>query len=109
MQNACFLPYSEYNLRDKKNSLTYECQTVAPHLGFDQQKKEEASLLGRIVHLVHLRDTRVSRGWCCPPDVLQKRERNTVTSGSEKNWGGSGKLPEILEKLKVSFMAHMWS
>jgi len=53
-------------------------------LHIDQQKKEEASLLGRVVCAVH------------------------ATSGSEKIWGDSGKLPEILENLQASFIAHMW-
>jgi hypothetical protein len=44
----------------------------------------------------------------CQFNIFQKRKRKTATSGSEKIWGDSGGLPEILENLKAFFMAHMW-
>jgi hypothetical protein len=37
----------------------------------------------------------------------RKEKGKTATPGSEKIWGDSSELPEILENLKASFMAHM--
>ena len=81
-------------------TLTYQCQTVTTHWPAEEGRSK-STWVGGVRR--SLGDMRVSWGWCWPPNVLQKRKRNTATPGSEKIWGDSHKLPRNARELEGLF------